>query len=101
MKNWFRKTIRRDKVEFILPGSTTAFKKMPLCQRDGACLHFGTPLREGQKRRSWQMAVIKPRPEVWSGLRYPADAIRRDTAGTFRCQSLLNQMAIQTIKRIN
>ncbi|MFP1646078.1 hypothetical protein [Pontitalea aquivivens] len=27
MKNWFRKTRRRDKVEFILRGSTTAFKK--------------------------------------------------------------------------
>jgi hypothetical protein len=51
MKNWFRKTRSRESVDFILPGSTTAFKKMPLCQRDGPRLHFGTPLREGQKRR--------------------------------------------------
>ena len=48
MKKWLRNTKRRDKVEFILPGPTTAFNKMPLCQRDGAHLHFGTPLREGQ-----------------------------------------------------
>ncbi len=27
MRNWCRKTRRRDKVEFILPGSTTADKK--------------------------------------------------------------------------
>ena len=27
MKNWLRKTRRRDKVEFILPGSGVAFKK--------------------------------------------------------------------------
>ena len=27
MKNWFRKTRSRDKVDFILPDSTTAFKK--------------------------------------------------------------------------
>jgi len=43
-----------DKVEFILPGSTTTdLKKVPICQVDEACSHFGTPLREGQKRRSW------------------------------------------------
>ena len=46
-------------VEFILPGSTTAFKKMPLCQRDGAHLHFGTPLREGQKRVGRMRAAIR------------------------------------------
>jgi hypothetical protein len=27
MKNWFKKTRRRDMVEFILPGSTAALKK--------------------------------------------------------------------------
>jgi hypothetical protein len=48
MKNWFRKTRRRDKVEFILPGSPAVFKKMPLCQGDVALLHFGTPLREAK-----------------------------------------------------
>jgi hypothetical protein len=70
-------------VEFILPGSTTAFKKMPLCQRDGPRLHFGTPLREGKKRQSRRMAVIKSGPELWSGLRYPADAIKRDVPAHF------------------
>ncbi|WP_317674312.1 hypothetical protein [Thioclava sp. A2] len=55
-------------VEFILPGSTTAFKKMPLCQRDGARLHFGTPLREGQKRRGQLMAAIKAGQGICLGL---------------------------------
>ena len=79
-------------VEFILPGSTAAFKKMPLCQRDGARLHFGTPLREGQKRLGLRIAVIKSRPELWSGLGCTTDAIKRDAVGAFRCRSRLNQM---------
>ncbi len=29
---------------------------MPLCQRDGPCLCFGTPLREGQKRGGLKVA---------------------------------------------
>ena len=70
-------------VEFILPGSTAAFKKRLLCQRHGARLHFGTPLREGQNRRSRRMAVIKSRPELWSGLRSPADAITHDLPAHF------------------
>ncbi|WP_256425857.1 MULTISPECIES: hypothetical protein [unclassified Aliiroseovarius] len=39
-------------VEFILPGSTVAFKKMPLCQRDVARLHFGTPLKKAKNAGS-------------------------------------------------
>ena len=39
-------------VEFILPDSTTAFKKMPLCQREGPRLHFGTPLKEAKKAQT-------------------------------------------------
>ncbi|WP_416914064.1 hypothetical protein [Seohaeicola sp.] len=46
-------------VEFILPGSTTAFKKMPLCQSDGPRLHFGTPLREGQKHQDLRIADVE------------------------------------------
>lgn len=68
-------------VEFILPGSTTAFKKMPLCQRDGARLHFGTPLREGQKRRGRKMAVVKLGQGACRGLCFPVYPLDHDLAG--------------------
>tara|TARA_B100001971_G_scaffold195089_1_gene201656 strand:- start:110 stop:301 length:192 start_codon:yes stop_codon:yes gene_type:complete len=48
-------------------------------------------LREGQKRRSRQMTVIKPGLEVFQGLCL-VDAFNRNAAGFFRCQSRLNQV---------
>jgi hypothetical protein len=60
-------------VEFILPGSTTAFKKMPPCQRDGARLHFGTPLKEDQKHPDLRIADVKLRLGTQLGRASSAD----------------------------
>jgi hypothetical protein len=50
-KNWTRKARSREKVAFIVQGSTTAFEKKPPVQCDGARLHFGTPLGDYHERR--------------------------------------------------
>lgn len=82
------------KVDFILPGSTATFKKMPLCQRDGARLHFGTLLREGQRRPGRRIVVVKLGLGVRLGPCSPVGLLDRDVAGAFRCSSRLNQMTI-------
>lgn len=64
MKKRARKTRRRENVEFILSDSTTALKKLPSCQCDETCLHFGTPVRKTQKRVGRKMTVRMPRREI-------------------------------------
>lgn len=55
-----KRTRRREKVEFILPGSTTALKKLPSCQCDETSVTFWHPAQEGQKRAGRTMAVVRP-----------------------------------------
>jgi len=91
MKNWLKKTRRRDMVEFILPGSTAAFKKAAM-STSWRSLTFWHPSQGRPKSpkpadgRHKVPAGAVVRPSLARG----CNQTRR--AGAFGCRSRLNQM---------
>jgi len=67
MKNWFRKARRRDMVELILPGSTTAFKKCRSVNMMGLA-YILAPLSGKQKMPGQLRAAIEPGQGACQGL---------------------------------